>query len=115
MGGFKPHAHPDLYDTPEKRKELKKLLADYNLEVADYAADTWSADSIKNNKQWMALYDNSIKFMADMGWKIIRIDSGARRYCRKTCRMSRQGFHQGNVYNLCASRGGLRHSGGLGV
>jgi len=77
MGGFKPHAHPDLYDTPEKRKELKKLLADYNLEVADYAADTWSADSLKSNKDWMALYDNSLKFMADMGWKIIRIDSGA--------------------------------------
>ena len=25
----------------------------------------------------MALYDNSLKFMADMGWNMIRIDSGA--------------------------------------
>jgi len=77
MGGFKPHAHPDLYNTPEKRAELKKLLKDYSLEVADYAADTWSADSIKQNKEWLALYDNSLKFMSEMGWGMIRIDSGA--------------------------------------
>ena len=68
---------PDLYNTPEKKAELKKLLADYNLGVADYAADLWSVDSIKQNSEWLALYDNSLKFMSDMGWKTIRIDSGA--------------------------------------
>ena len=39
LGGFLPHAHPSLYDTKEKKAALKKLLADNNLEVADYAAD----------------------------------------------------------------------------
>lgn len=76
MGGFKPHAHPELYDTKEKKDGLKKLLADNGLEVADYAADLWSVDSIKQNKEWLALFDNSCRFMTDMGWDIIRIDSG---------------------------------------
>lgn len=76
MGGFKPHANPSLYDTPEKRAELKKLLADNNLEVADYAADLWSVDSFKQNDQWLALFDESVRFMSQMGYKIIRIDSG---------------------------------------
>jgi len=77
LGGFKPHAHPDLYDTPEKRAGLKKLLADNNMEVADFAADLWSVDSIKQNKEWMDLYYNNIKFMTEMGFKTVRIDSGA--------------------------------------
>lgn len=77
LGGFKPHAHPNLYNTPEKRAELKKLLKDYDLDVADYAADLWSVESIKQHKEWMELYDNSVKFMAEMGFKTLRIDSGA--------------------------------------
>jgi len=76
MGGFKPHAHPDLYDTPAKKAELKKLLKDYKLEVADYAADLWSVDSLKQTAEWLALFDKSLQFMDDMGWKTIRIDSG---------------------------------------
>lgn len=77
LGGFKPHAHPDIYNTPQKRAELKKLFADYNLEVADFAADLWSVDSLKQTKEWLKLFDENIKFMSDMGFKTIRIDSGA--------------------------------------
>ena len=62
---------------PPKRAELKKLLADNNLEVADYAADLWSVDSFKQNKEWLALlYDENVRFMSEMGYKTIRIDSG---------------------------------------
>ena len=77
MGGFKPHAHPSLYDTKEKKKELKKLLKDNKLEVADYAADLWSVSSLEKKDEWLKLFDESCDFMADMGWKTIRIDSGA--------------------------------------
>jgi len=77
LGGFKPHAHPDLYDTPEKRADLKKLLADNNMEVADFAADLWSVDSLKQNKEWLALFDGACTFMTQMGFNTIRIDSGA--------------------------------------
>lgn len=76
MGGFKPHAHPELYDTEEKRDGLKKLLKDYNLEVAEYAADLWSVDSLKQTDEWLALFDQNCTFCKQMGYKFIRIDSG---------------------------------------
>ena len=75
LGGFKPHAHPELYDTPEKKAELKKLLADNGLEVADFAADMWSADAIKQTDDWMRMYNQNIDFMVDMGWDMIRVDT----------------------------------------
>ncbi len=77
MGGFKPHANPELYDTDEKRAGLKKLLADNSLEVADFAVDTWSVNSLTQNNEWLALYTQGVEFMAKMGWKTIRIDSGS--------------------------------------
>lgn len=76
LGGFMPHAHPSLYDTPAKKAELKQLLKEYSLEVADYAADLWSVDSFKQNSEWLALFDMNVAFMAEMGFKTIRIDSG---------------------------------------
>ena len=76
MGGFKPHANPELFDTDEKRAGLKKLLSDNSMEVADYAVDTWSVDSLKQTDEWLAFYTAGVEFMAKMGWDIIRIDSG---------------------------------------
>ena len=77
MGGFLPHAHPDLYDTPEKRAELLAMLEKYNLEVAEFACDLWSVDSYKQTDEWLALFDKNCTFCKQMGWSIIRIDSGA--------------------------------------
>ena len=77
LGGFKPHAHPELYDTPEKRAGLKKLLEDNKLEVADFAADLWSVDALTQTKEWLALFDQNITFMSQMGFKTVRIDSGS--------------------------------------
>ncbi len=76
MGGFKPHAHPALYDTPEKRDALKKLLADHNLEVADFACDLWSLDSLAQSAEWVALFEVNAKFAQEMGFQYIRVDSG---------------------------------------
>ncbi len=76
MGGFKPHAHFELYDTPEKLAELKKLLKDNNLEVADFACDLWSLDSLKQKEEWIALFEKNAQFAKDMGFSIIRVDSG---------------------------------------
>ena len=76
MGGFKPHAHPDLYDTEEKREKLLAMLKSYNLEIADFAADLWSVDSLKQTDEWLALFDKNCTFCKQMGWPVIRIDSG---------------------------------------
>lgn len=76
MGGFKPHAHPDLYDTEEKRRELKDLLKAYNLEVADFACDLWSVDALRQKEEWIALFEKNAEFASLMGFSIIRVDSG---------------------------------------
>jgi sugar phosphate isomerase/epimerase len=76
MGGFAPHADPKLFDTKEKKDGLKKLLKDHNLEVAEYAADLWSVDSLKDSAAWLDLFDKAVEFMDYMGFKKIRIDSG---------------------------------------
>ena len=76
MGGFQPHAYPDDYDTEEKRDALKALLEKYNLDVADFAADLWSVDSLKQTDEWLALFDKNCTFCKQMGWPVIRIDSG---------------------------------------
>jgi sugar phosphate isomerase/epimerase len=77
MGGFKPHANPELYDTPQKRQELKDLLKKHNLEVADFACDLWSLNALRQPDEWVALFETNAKFAQDMGWKIIRVDTGA--------------------------------------
>ena len=76
MGGFMPHANPALYDTEEKRAELKKLLADNQLEVADYAVDTWSVDGLKQPEEWIELFRKGAELCYQMGWPVIRVDSG---------------------------------------
>ena len=76
MGGFEPHANPKRYDTPEKRAELDKLLQENHLEVADYAADLWSVDSLKQPEEWIALFEEAAEFCDQMGFKCIRVDSG---------------------------------------
>ena len=79
MGGFIPHAAPKDFDTEEKRAELAKLLADNNLEVADYAIDLWSVDAIEDTETWIKLFEESSDFANLMGWKTIRVDTGSKK------------------------------------
>jgi sugar phosphate isomerase/epimerase len=77
MGGFKPHANPETYDTDAKRAELAALLKKHNLAVADFAADLWSVDAVKEPNKWVELFELNADFCKKMGWKTIRVDSGA--------------------------------------
>ena len=76
LGGFKPHAHPDDYSTPALKAQLKKLLSDNGLGVAEYVPDLWSVNPLLQIDEYFKLYEKNIKFMVDMGFGIIRVDSG---------------------------------------
>jgi sugar phosphate isomerase/epimerase len=76
LAGFKPHAHPDDYSTPELREELKKMLLDNNLEVDEFVPDLWSVNPLLQIDEYFSLYEKNIKFMTEMGFRIIRVDSG---------------------------------------
>jgi sugar phosphate isomerase/epimerase len=39
INGFHPHPHPDVYDTPEKCRELKKEIDGHGLGISGYAPD----------------------------------------------------------------------------
>lgn len=77
MGGFKPHASPGTYNTPEKKRELADLLNKHHLEVDEFACDLWSIDALKKADDWVALFELNAAFAKDMGWSIVRVDSGA--------------------------------------
>jgi sugar phosphate isomerase/epimerase len=78
LGGFKPFgAHPDFYDTPEKRDALKKMFSKTEIEVADYAIDLWSINSLKSRAEWLALYDRFLEFADEMDFRLVRVDTGS--------------------------------------
>jgi len=76
LAGFKPHAHPDDYSTPELRKKLRKMLSDNGLGVAEFVPDLWSVNPLLQIDEYFKLYEKNIRFMVDMGFEFIRVDSG---------------------------------------
>lgn len=77
LGGFPPYgAHPDLLDTPEKKKALVKVFQDAQMEVADFALDMWKYDSLKMTDEWRAEYTRALGCAADLGLtRIMRVDT----------------------------------------
>ena len=76
LAGFKPHAHPELFATQEKRQALAALLRQNGLEMPEYLPDLWSKDALADAKGWRALYARNIEFMDAMDFRRVRIDSG---------------------------------------
>lgn len=79
LGGFKPHAHPDLYPTKKDRRELVDLLGRNGLSVPAYAADLWSypfaEGDAKVAKEYEEMFDRSLEFCDDCGIEVIRVDT----------------------------------------
>jgi sugar phosphate isomerase/epimerase len=77
LGGFAPHPSPASFDTPGKRGELRRNVADHGLKFSGLAADLWSCPIIpvENNSQWMATFESNLQFASDLGIDCIRVDS----------------------------------------
>ena len=79
LGGFKPHAHPDLYPTKNDRKKLMDMLKENKLEVPAYAADLWSLPFAEGDSkivnQYKNTFDECLEFCVDCGIKTIRVDT----------------------------------------
>jgi sugar phosphate isomerase/epimerase len=76
LGGFKPHAHPDLYPTKADRKRLVRHIHDCGLEVAEYGTNLWTIDSLAYPEAYLALYRRFLDFAVDCGFTMTRVDSG---------------------------------------
>jgi sugar phosphate isomerase/epimerase len=77
LGGFKPHAHPDLYPTMNDRKHLVRTIKNNNLEVAEYGPNLWGINSLTQTDDYFKLFNKFKEFVVDCGFTMIRIDSGA--------------------------------------
>lgn len=79
LGGFKPHAHPDLYPRREDKSKLVQMLQDNNLEVPSYAADLWSLPFPKGDpevvKEYKRFFQRSVNFCTDCEIPSIRVDT----------------------------------------
>jgi len=77
LGGFAPHPGPASCDTPAKRAELKRRVADQGLKFSGLAADLWSCPIIPvdDNSRWMAAFESNLQFASDLGIDCIRVDS----------------------------------------
>ncbi|MFP4056598.1 MAG: sugar phosphate isomerase/epimerase family protein [Candidatus Brocadiia bacterium] len=79
LAGFRPHAHPDDYATPDKQAELRSLLADNGLEVSGIAADFASDELVPWLKPdaYHPTFDKNVEFCNAIGIPAIRVDTVA--------------------------------------
>ncbi len=81
LGGFKPHAHPDLYPTKEDRKRLVELFKSHGLTINSYAADMWAYPFPYGEREvvenYRKAYDSGLQMCVDCGIPIIRVDTVA--------------------------------------
>jgi len=79
LGGFRPHAHPDLYPTHKDRRALMDMLRENGLDVPAYAADLWSFPFAEGDpevlRKYTQMYERSLEFCVDCGIKILRVDT----------------------------------------
>ncbi len=74
--GFHMPSTEDVYDTPEKCKELVKLINSYGLEPASYAA--WSAAKpapVSANGEYMERVEKALRFCENCGIPTMRVDT----------------------------------------
>ncbi|MGH9325485.1 MAG: sugar phosphate isomerase/epimerase family protein [Terriglobia bacterium] len=77
LGGFVPHPNPAEFNTKTKRSDLKQKVADHGLAFSGLAADLWSCPIVlqDENSNWMATFEQNLKFAEDLGIDCIRVDS----------------------------------------
>jgi len=79
LGGFKPHAHPDLYPERKDRDKLVEILKKNKLEVPAYAADLWSLPFAEGDpevvKKYREMFQRSVDFCFDCSIPVIRVDT----------------------------------------
>jgi len=79
LGGFRPHAHPDLYPEKRDRDKLVEMLRENDLEVPAYAADLWSLPFAEGDPEVTRKYQESFRrsaeFCSHCGIPVIRVDT----------------------------------------
>lgn len=76
MNGFKPHTHPDDYDTAEKCAALKREIEDLGLGVSGYAADfRGAAPAQVPQAEYLDTVKRNLQFCERLAIPILRVDT----------------------------------------
>jgi len=76
INGFRPHPHPDDYDSDAKCQELQTFLADLNLGISAYAPDFREVPPAEVSKgAYLAELSKMLRFCNRMNIQLLRVDS----------------------------------------
>jgi sugar phosphate isomerase/epimerase len=76
INGFRPHPHPDDYDTTAKCKELVNEITGYGLGISGYAPPFGDAPpEVVDSETYLRKFRNSLIFCENCGINILRIDT----------------------------------------
>ena len=78
INGFRPHPHPDDYDTPAKCRELRQLLDGMGLGVSGYAPQfTDDPSESPTREAYLATAAKCLRFCESVGIDTLRVDTVA--------------------------------------
>lgn len=76
ISGFRPHPHPDDYDTPEKCAELKKEIDHVGLGIGGYAPDFSNLSPAEVEQDvYLKEFEKALRFCENLGIPGIRVDT----------------------------------------
>jgi sugar phosphate isomerase/epimerase len=76
LNGFRPHPHPEDFDTPQKCKELIRELSDLGLGVSGYAPDFTQAPPAEvDTEDYLRVVRQCLAFCERCGIDALRVDS----------------------------------------
>ncbi len=76
INGFQPHPHPDVYNTPEKCRELAAKIADYGLGISGYAPDFREVPAAEvPMKDHLKAIHKALAFCSNMQIDTLRVDT----------------------------------------
>lgn len=76
INGFRPHPHPDDFNTDTKCGKLRQQISDLGLGISAYAPDmTETPPAVASEKAYLRQVDSVRAFSERMGISILRVDS----------------------------------------
>jgi sugar phosphate isomerase/epimerase len=76
INGFRPHPHPDDYDTTAKCKELMDEIEGYGLGISGYAPPFGAVPPAEvDSETYLKAFRKSLKFCENCGISTLRIDT----------------------------------------
>ena len=76
INGFRPHPHPEDYDTDEKCGQLKAMIESYGLGISGFAADFRDVPpALVSEAEFLKEVKKCLEFCRRMGIDILRVDT----------------------------------------